>query len=1544
MTPFSLVVKKRTIVRIDVVKKRSYVGPILLLDATAARSLARILVPAKLRIFATPMLGDRPSYEFRKSAYLSTCTIVRAMVICQRVCPVGHHVPSPACVVSSVPVSVPLAAACPAPRVLCPLSPCLSCWPPSAQPRVCCVLCHRVCPVGRRVPSPACVVSSVPVSVLLAAVCPAPRVLCHLSPCLSCWPPCAQPRVCCVLCHRVCPVGRRVPSPACVVSSVPVSVLLAAVCPGRVCRVLCHRVCPVGRRVPSPACVVSSVTVSVLLAAVCPAPRVLCPLSPCLSCWPPRAQPRVCCLLYHRVCPVGRRVPSPACVVSSVTVSVLLAAACPAPRVLCPLSPCLSCWPPRAQPRVCCVLCPRVCPVGRRVPSPACVVSSVTVSVLLAAACPAPRVLCPVTVSVLLAAVCPAPRVLCPLSPCLSCWPPRAQPRVCRVLCHRVCPVGRRVPSPACVVSSVPVSVLLAAACPAPRVSCPLSPCPSCWPPRAQPRVCCVLCHRVRPVGRRVPSPACVVSSVTVSVLLAAACPAPRVLCPLSPCLSCWPPCAQPRVCRVLCHRVCPVGRRVPSPACVVSSVTVSVLLAAVCPAPRVWCPLSPCLSCWPPRAQPRVCRVLCHRVCPVGRRVPSPACVVSSVPVSVLLAAACPAPRVLCPLSPCLSCWPPRAQPRVCCVLCPRVCPVGRRVPSPACVVSSVTVSVLLAAACPAPRVLCPLSPCPSCWPPRAQPRVCCVLCPRVCPVGRRVPSPACVVSSVTVSVLLAAVCPAPRVCVLCHRVRPVGRRVPSPACVVSSVTVSVLLAAACPAPRVSCPLSPCLSCWPPRAQPRVCCVLCPRVCPVGRRVPSPACVVSSVPVSVLLAAACPAPRVLCPLSPCLSCWPPRAQPRVCCVLCPRVCPVGRRVPSPACVVSSVTVSVLLAAVCPAPRVLCPLSPMSVLLAAACPAPRVSCPLSPCLSCWPPCAQPRVCCVLCHRVRPVGRRVPSPACVVSSVPVSVLLAAACPAPRVLCPLSPCPSCWPPCAQPRVCCVLCHRVCPVGRRVPSPACVVSSVPVSVLLAAACPAPRVLCPLSPCLSCWPPRAQPRVCRVLCHRVCPVGRRVPSPACVVSSVPVSVLLAAACPAPRVSCPLSPCLSCWPPRAQPRVCCVICHRVRPVGRRVPSPACVVSSVPVSVLLAAACPAPRVSCHLSPCLSCWPPRAQPRVCCVLCHRVCPVGRRVPSPACVVSSVTVSVLLAAVCPAPRVLCPLSPCLSCWPPRAQPRVCRVLCHRVCPVGRRVPSPACVVSSVPVSVLLAAACPAPRVSCPLSPCLSCWPPRAQPRVCCVLCPRVCPVGRRVPSPACVVSSVPVSVLLAAACPAPRVLCPLSPCLSCWPPCAQPRVCCVLCHRVCPVGRRVPSPACVVSSVPVSVLLAAACPAPRVLCPLSPCPSCWPPRAQPRVCRVLCHRVCPVGRRVPSPACVVSSVTVSVLLAAVCPAPRVSCRQEGTTPLVLAAANNHFDCVKELLKQGADPASRRLVSTPAPRVLCPHTDPASRRLVSTPDTQTRPHADS
>ena len=36
------------------------------------------------------------------------------------------------------------------------------------------------------------------------------------------------------------------------------------------------------------------------------------------------------------------------------------------------------------------------------------------------------------------------------------------------------------------------------------------------------------------------------------------------------------------------------------------------------------------------------------------------------------------------------------------------------------------------------------------------------------------------------------------------------------------------------------------------------------------------------------------------------------------------------------------------------------------------------------------------------------------------------------------------------------------------------------------------------------------------------------------------------------------------------------------------------------------------------------------------------------------------------------------------------------------------------------------------------------------------------------------------------------------------------------------------------------------------------------------------------------------------------------QEGTTPLILAAANNHVHCVQELLDQGADPNARRLVS--------------------------------
>jgi len=36
------------------------------------------------------------------------------------------------------------------------------------------------------------------------------------------------------------------------------------------------------------------------------------------------------------------------------------------------------------------------------------------------------------------------------------------------------------------------------------------------------------------------------------------------------------------------------------------------------------------------------------------------------------------------------------------------------------------------------------------------------------------------------------------------------------------------------------------------------------------------------------------------------------------------------------------------------------------------------------------------------------------------------------------------------------------------------------------------------------------------------------------------------------------------------------------------------------------------------------------------------------------------------------------------------------------------------------------------------------------------------------------------------------------------------------------------------------------------------------------------------------------------------------QDGTTPLILAAASGHVDCVKELLNQGADPRARRVVS--------------------------------
>ncbi|XP_039292587.1 ankyrin repeat domain-containing protein 29 [Nilaparvata lugens] len=44
--------------------------------------------------------------------------------------------------------------------------------------------------------------------------------------------------------------------------------------------------------------------------------------------------------------------------------------------------------------------------------------------------------------------------------------------------------------------------------------------------------------------------------------------------------------------------------------------------------------------------------------------------------------------------------------------------------------------------------------------------------------------------------------------------------------------------------------------------------------------------------------------------------------------------------------------------------------------------------------------------------------------------------------------------------------------------------------------------------------------------------------------------------------------------------------------------------------------------------------------------------------------------------------------------------------------------------------------------------------------------------------------------------------------------------------------------------------------------------------------------------------------------------VDCRdKEGTTPLVLSAANGHFDCVLELLEQGADPTCQRVTGTTA-----------------------------
>ena len=38
------------------------------------------------------------------------------------------------------------------------------------------------------------------------------------------------------------------------------------------------------------------------------------------------------------------------------------------------------------------------------------------------------------------------------------------------------------------------------------------------------------------------------------------------------------------------------------------------------------------------------------------------------------------------------------------------------------------------------------------------------------------------------------------------------------------------------------------------------------------------------------------------------------------------------------------------------------------------------------------------------------------------------------------------------------------------------------------------------------------------------------------------------------------------------------------------------------------------------------------------------------------------------------------------------------------------------------------------------------------------------------------------------------------------------------------------------------------------------------------------------------------------------------------MILAAANNHLECVRELLKQGADPAARRLVSKSQIRDSC------------------------
>ena len=58
--------------------------------------------------------------------------------------------------------------------------------------------------------------------------------------------------------------------------------------------------------------------------------------------------------------------------------------------------------------------------------------------------------------------------------------------------------------------------------------------------------------------------------------------------------------------------------------------------------------------------------------------------------------------------------------------------------------------------------------------------------------------------------------------------------------------------------------------------------------------------------------------------------------------------------------------------------------------------------------------------------------------------------------------------------------------------------------------------------------------------------------------------------------------------------------------------------------------------------------------------------------------------------------------------------------------------------------------------------------------------------------------------------------------------------------------------------------------------------------------------------------ISCQTIIDVLSAVVVLRLLKIWQEGTTPLVLAAANNHLECVKELLKNGADPSARRLVS--------------------------------